>query len=88
MQNLTDAATKKVGGEQILNAIIMDVDKGDNGVLILVQIIIRLILTDIRSVGGGEAFGYAAVLRDTNSCDCYYFERRLLRIKSLLFGSV
>ncbi len=58
MQNLTDSATKKVIGEQILNAIIVDVNKGDNGVLILVQIIIRLILTDIRSVvvgGGGEA---------------------------------
>lgn len=69
MQNLTDVATKKVSGEQILNAIIVDVDKGDNGVLILVQIIIWLILTDIRSVvgGGGEAFDYAAVLKDTNS---------------------
>ncbi|WP_268825491.1 hypothetical protein [Borreliella garinii] len=40
MQNLTDVATKKVSGEQILNAIIVDVDKGDNGVLILVQIVI------------------------------------------------
>ncbi|WNZ74058.1 hypothetical protein [Borreliella garinii] len=40
MQNLTDVATKKVSGKQILNAIIVDVDKGDNGVLILVQIII------------------------------------------------
>lgn len=64
--------TKKVSGEQILNAIIVDVDKGDNGVLILVQIIIQLILTDIRSVvvdggGGSEAFDYAAVLKDTNS---------------------
>lgn len=68
MQNLTDVATKKVSGEQILNAIIVDVDKGDNGVLILVQIVIWLILTDIRSVGvGGEAFDYAAVLKDTNS---------------------
>lgn len=70
MQNLTDVATKKVSGKQILNAIIVDVDKGDNGVLILVQIIIWLILTDIRSVvggGGGEAFDYAAVLKDTNS---------------------
>lgn len=68
MQNLTDAATKKVDGEQILNTIIMDVDKGDNGVLILVQIIIRLILTVIRSgdVGGGEAFGYTAVRKDAN----------------------
>ncbi|ACL34528.1 hypothetical protein BGAPBR_K0024 (plasmid) [Borreliella garinii PBr] len=35
MQNLTDSATKKVSGEQILNAIIVDVNKGDNGVLIL-----------------------------------------------------
>ncbi|WP_151281753.1 hypothetical protein [Borreliella burgdorferi] len=67
MQNLTDAATKKISGEQILNAIIVDVDKGDNGVLILAQIIIRLILTDIISVVvGGEAFGYAAVLKDAN----------------------
>ncbi|WP_162532557.1 hypothetical protein [Borreliella garinii] len=68
MQNLTDAATKKVGGEQILNTIIMDVDKGDNGVLILVQIIIRLILTVIRSgdVSGGEAFGYTAVRKGAN----------------------
>ncbi|WP_210377270.1 hypothetical protein [Borreliella garinii] len=67
MQNLTDSATKKVSGEQILNAIIVDVNKGDNGVLILVQIIIRLILSDIRSVGGGgEAFGYAAVRKDAN----------------------
>ncbi|WP_418905456.1 hypothetical protein [Borreliella turdi] len=66
MQNLTYAATKKIGGEQILNVIIVDVDKGDNGVLMLVQIIIRLILTDIRSVDGGEAFGYAAVRKDAN----------------------
>ncbi|WP_324280927.1 hypothetical protein PT144_05100 (plasmid) [Borreliella garinii] len=66
MQNLIDSATKKVGGKQILNAIIVDVDKGDNGALILVQIIIRLILTDIRSVGGGEALGYAAVRKDAN----------------------
>lgn len=40
MQNLTDAATKKVSEGQILNAIIVDIDKGDNDVLILVQIII------------------------------------------------
>ncbi|APQ15643.1 hypothetical protein BLA33_04670 (plasmid) [Borreliella garinii] len=61
MQNLTDSATKKVIGEQILNAIIVDVNKGDNGVLILVQIIIRLILTDIRSVGVGGGGGGEAV---------------------------
>lgn len=32
MQNLTNDATK-VSGEQILNVIILDTDKGDNGVL-------------------------------------------------------